>query len=410
MIRWITPRLGTAPYNEVDGNNEVEIVDVRAMVDKAGNAPAVVRKLVDSTVLRLRSGRRVVVCCDNGMSRSNAIAAAVLATAEGTTYDEALQTVLSATGERSIRLEVISVVREALQDRASGRQATRKRSVLVTGGHGFLGRAVVKLLGAECRVLAPERRVLDLEGGAAPLDLAVRRDAITDLVHLAHPRVFTSNEAMGSSLVMLRNVLDVCGANSVRLVFLSGWEIYSGYDTAGMLASEQLAPRPRGPYGEAKYLCECLLRHHEAHHGLRLALLRFGPVYGPGSDKPRFIHTFIRKARLNQPIVTHRYANGDPSLDLTHIDDAAQLIAMVAGSSFTGQLNAGTGRLTSTPDVARLIIGFLHSHSEITHSPVAGHVANIAMDTTKLKSQFAWSPRVPVEAGLEELCRATHLA
>ena len=407
MIQWITPKLGTAPRNDVSENEDVVVVDVRAMVDKAGNTAEVVRGLVDAAVSGLRRGKRVVVCCDYGMSRSNAIAAGAMAMAEAIPYDNALQRVLDATGERSIKLEVVAAIRETIEPPAptSNSASTAEKRLLVTGGSGFLGRSIVMRLSSRHQVSAPDRQSLDLTGGATSLDLFIRRHRATDIIHLAHPRVFASSEAMGPSLVMLRNVLDVCRENALRLVFLSGWEVYSGYVSGGLVASEETPLLPRGAYGETKYLCECLLRQHQQVYGLRVALLRLGPVYGAEGDKPRFIRTFIRQAMADEPIVTHRYRNGDPSLDLLYIDDASEILSAIIRSDFTGVLNIGSGSAVSTPDIARHVVRILHSRSTIGSSPVSEYVANITMDASKVRRAFAWSPKTSIEVGLDNVCR-----
>ncbi len=79
MICWITDRLGTAPATSVHLEPGMRIVDVRELVDKEGNEAANVKPLIDAGVAALNDGDRVVVCCDYGISRSNAVAAGILA-------------------------------------------------------------------------------------------------------------------------------------------------------------------------------------------------------------------------------------------------------------------------------------------------------------------------------------------
>src|SRR5262249_56720284 len=71
MIRWITEGLGTASWEELDGAEGVAVVDVRALVDREGNPAALVRAKIEEGAEHLSRGRRVVVCCDYGISRSN---------------------------------------------------------------------------------------------------------------------------------------------------------------------------------------------------------------------------------------------------------------------------------------------------------------------------------------------------
>ena len=72
MIRWIRPNLGTAPALEVMAVPDLQLVDVRILVDGPGNSPSLVRAKIDEAVAHLQAGRRVVVGCEYGISRSNA--------------------------------------------------------------------------------------------------------------------------------------------------------------------------------------------------------------------------------------------------------------------------------------------------------------------------------------------------
>ena len=95
MIRWITQNLGTAAYNDaITISEDFEIVDVRNLVDKEGNTSLEIQKKIDEALLLLESKKRVVVCCDYGMSRSNSIAAGILARHENISIASAVKKVM----------------------------------------------------------------------------------------------------------------------------------------------------------------------------------------------------------------------------------------------------------------------------------------------------------------------------
>jgi nucleoside-diphosphate-sugar epimerase len=202
---------------------------------------------------------------------------------------------------------------------------------------------------------------------------------------------------------MLRNVLDVCRELDIRLIFPSGWEIYSGYQNAHLLASECTPPLPRGPYGETKFLCEQLIDHHVAMYGLRSAVIRSSPVYGSGGNRPRFIYTFREQAARGLEIITHRYINGPPALDLMHVNDFVELLTRVAESTYVGKLNAGTARLTTTEQVAELLVRLSGSSSVIRSVDINAYTANVAMDSEHAREVFGWRPEVALESGLRTL-------
>jgi len=78
MIRWIIPeKLGTAAHIS-DIGDVANILDVRDLVDRSGNSAEIIKSKIDKALAFLEAGKKVIVCCDYGISRSNAIAAGIL--------------------------------------------------------------------------------------------------------------------------------------------------------------------------------------------------------------------------------------------------------------------------------------------------------------------------------------------
>jgi UDP-glucuronate decarboxylase len=399
-IRWITPLLGTGAALRVRREADMDIIDVRDLVDKAGNRADAVRQKITEGCESLRAGKKTVVCCDYGISRSNAVAAGILAKYESIPFEAAVRRVLEATGEKEIKVDPLQAVRKALEvdQKKIPHECLR---TLVTGGTGFLGKPLGQRLSEEFAVISPDRKELDLQQGSTQLDLLAGEGEIDCIVHLANPRVYTSNIALGDTLTMLRNVLDVCVARDIKLVYLSSWEVYSGYRSNHLKADESIPLLPKGPYAETKYLCEMLIEHSRRTQGLRCTMLRSSPVYGVGSDKPKFIYNFIDKIRRSQRIVTHRYNNGLPALDLLYIDDLVTAVARAVGSEFSGNLNIGTGVITSTRKIAEALQDLLHGQSDIDATQIDGDTACIAMDSSQALEVLGWQSTIDVEQGLK---------
>ncbi len=403
MIKWITPELGTAAFENAQNEPGIVVVDVRSLVDKKGNQSATVKGMLDTALEALRRGRKTVICCDYGMSRSNALAAGVLALRSGLGLDEAVRVVLAATGEKNIRIEVLQAVRQALDPCLKPLFPSNQRRVLVTGGSGFIGKGLVSaLVDRNIAVQAPKSKHIDLIHDTVNLDLLVKDQGIDTLVHLANPRVYTTNESLGVSLTMLKSVLDVCVLNNLRLIYVSGWVVYSGY-RGTLRADEHLPLMPKGTYGQAKALCEQLISYHRERSLARCLILRASNVYGREGIAPRFIWNFRAKAAKNEDIITHEYLNGFPALDLLHVSDMRRALVSAIESDLEGDFNIGTGELISTAWGAEHIVGAMKSQSRISHIQIQDHVGNIAMDYTKARNELGWEPRISFIEGVQEM-------
>lgn len=397
-IRWINPQLGTAPAQEVIHRKDITIIDVRDLVDKGGNNLNAILNKITEGCDSLSLDKKTVVCCDYGISRSNAIAVGILVKHKSISFESAIRCVLEATGEKEIKVEPLLAVRKALG--LLNKKTHDKLHVMVTGGSGTIGSPLCKKLQEKYNVFSPTRDVLDLKSGSSYLDLYVIENEIDCIIHMANPRVFTSNYALGETLTILRNILDVCTAHQIKLIYPSGWEVYSGYASSHLLANESLPLYPKGPYGETKYLCELLIEHSRKTQGLQCLMLRSGPVYGVGSNKPKFIFNFISKLDNSEPVMTHRYLNGDPSLDLLYIDDFINAISSAIGTDFNGNLNIGTGKLTSTRELAIMLKKSMSSSSQIDSVLIDTDTACIAMDSDLARKIIGWTPTISLDQGI----------
>jgi len=398
-IRWITPHLGTAPAVAVKKSEDIVIIDVRNLVDSGGNPTELIVQKINQGIISLKNNMRTVVCCDLGMSRSNAIATGIFAAYYKTSFAEALTKVQRETGETEIKLGPLTAVRRAIEPQIKKNHSTVQKSILVTGGTGLIGEALVSCGRNEFTFLSPKRDELDISSGSTLLYIFIIENNIDCIVHLSNSRVYTSNVAMGQSIAILRNVIDVCLATDTFFVYLSCWEIYGGY-AKKLSADEETPYLPIGVYGETKYLSELLISHHSLARGLRCALLRLSKVYGTEVNRPRFIFNFIEKALKSETIITHLYKNGPPYLDLLHVDDLVSAILAVINKGYIGKLNIGTGVLTSTHDIAGMIKNHFSSNSKIEHILIDKTVTSVAMNWNRAKNKLNWSPKISFKDGL----------
>lgn len=408
-VRWIVENIGTGAYEEVVSKynqSEEYLLDVRNLIDKSGNFINEIVLKIREGIDALESGHKLIVCCDYGMSRSNSIAIGVLALYKNISFYCATNIVRQKIQEKDLKIEMLNTVHEALKSLTVGSplNKSQNKKIWVTGGNGFIGRNLKELFSKD-ELLITKSSEIDLTKNTIKADLYIKKNNVDTIIHLANPRVFTSSEALGDSLYLLKNVLDLCKENNLYLVYPSGWEVYSGYKSAGLMANESLPVHPLGTYGETKMLCEQLIKHYAATYQLKYLILRSSPLFGSKSVKPKFIYNFIDKAKRNEEINTHEYINGKPSLDLLHIDDYCNALVKLINMKYLGALNIGSGKLSSTNAIAEIIRDSLNSSSGIKSTKIGTQVSNIVMDISKLQGIIDWAPSIDVETGIKDILR-----
>ncbi len=388
-IRWITPLLGTAAANEVEGIVDVQVIDVRDMLDKGGNTALVIKEKIQLGCELLSAGKKTVVCCDHGISRSNSIAAGILARFEAISLDDGVRRVLAETGETELRMDVIEAVRNAIENEIS---IDKKRNCwLLTGGHGYLGTLLAAEIPNGVNLLRPTREELDLLRGGAALNLYVRKFQVSRILHFATPIVGNTNSSVGESVVILRNILDVCASNNIPLFIPSRWEVFGAYQ-GKLHADEDTILRPAGVIGDAKFLTEKLVDAWANKNLVEVTVLRSGLVFGKNSA-PNFIRSFIKRAVAKETLTTHIYKNGPPQLDLIYADDWVRACWNLLMSGDKGVFNVGGGELLDTREIARIVINSCGAGQKMNAIPIDETASNVLFNFRKLSESTGWQPK-----------------
>lgn len=217
--------------------------------------------------------------------------------------------------------------------------------VLVTGGAGFVGANLVRLLvagGREIRVLDDFRT--GREEYLADLDVDVVRGAIADtalvtelagdvdaIVHLAAAGSVVDSVAdpvanFDANVRGTFSVLNAARAASVgRLVFSSTGGALIG--NAEPPVNEQSLPKPISPYGASKLAAEAYCHAFAKSYGMTTVALRFANVYGPYSGhKKGAITVFLRALHEGRPLSI--YGDGSASRDFMYVDDICRGIEL----------------------------------------------------------------------------------
>jgi UDP-glucose 4-epimerase len=170
---------------------------------------------------------------------------------------------------------------------------------------------------------------------------------------------------------------------------------------------EELAAQPVSPYGASKLSGEGYCSAYYRTYGLETVALRFGNVYGPGSDqKNSVIAKFIKQAMRGETLEI--YGDGEQTRDFLFIDDLIDAIRLAVNVDSIGgeifQIGTNTEQ-TVTEVVGKLLSIFAQAgiiDVRVRHvSPRKGDVRRNFSDTSKASKLLGWQAQMELETGLK---------
>jgi dTDP-glucose 4,6-dehydratase len=307
------------------------------------------------------------------------------------------------------------------------------RTVLVTGGAGFIGSNFVRML-VELR---PDWRIVnldkltyagnlenltDIEGhpGYAFVhgDVAVTEDVerafdaagesgVSDVVHFA-AESHVDRSILGGLPFVTANVvgtqvlLDVARARGVqRFVHVSTDEVYGSLGKTGFF-TEETPLAPNSPYSASKAGSDMLVRAAHHTHGFPALITRCSNNYGPFQFPEKVIPLFVTNAIDDIPVPL--YGDGKNVRDWLHVLDHCRAVDLLVELGVDGEVyNIGGGNDIPNIDLTHQILDLLGKPRSLIR-PVAdrpGHDRRYCLDTTKLRG-MGWVPRAAFDDGLRE--------
>jgi nucleoside-diphosphate-sugar epimerase len=312
------------------------------------------------------------------------------------------------------------------------------RRILVTGGSGFIGSALVKALlrvgeavrvfddnsrGALRRLREVERDVEFVHGDIrdpAAVEAALR--GIDEVHHLAFVNG-TANFYSAPDLVLdvgvkgIVNVIDGCRHHGVgRLILASSSEVYQ---SPPRVPTDERVPlvvpdplNPRLSYGAGKIISEMMAINHGRKHFERVLIFRPHNVYGPDMGFDHVIPQFA--VRLKRAVDAHAsgkvpfpiQGSGEETRSLCHIDDlVAGVMIMREQGEHLGIYHIGTAEEVAIADLARRMAGIVGRELALEPSAVlAGSTPRRCPDISKLAA-LGYTPRVRLDDGLPPTLR-----
>jgi UDP-glucose 4-epimerase len=300
--------------------------------------------------------------------------------------------------------------------------------VLVTGGLGFVGRAVALDLvaaGHDVDVLSRGGSGAEPPAGAGLVEGDVRdRARLTEVVarrryggvvHLAaltRARDSTADPLsyfdvnLGGTLNLLSAIGAAEPAGPTRFVLASSSVVYGSTRTGAL--GEELTPRPENPYAASKFAAEQLVTAHAATGAVSAVVLRCFNVAGAvdghaDADPTRLIPNVLRAARGELPHVT---VSGDGSAvrEYTHVCDVAAAFRLAVEAERVGDVyNVGTGRGVAVRDVIAVAERVTGRPVPVEHLPPRPEPHTLISDPRRLNEQLGWRA---VHSELDDIIRS----
>jgi UDP-glucuronate 4-epimerase len=308
------------------------------------------------------------------------------------------------------------------------------KSILITGGAGFIGSHLV-----DCLMAEGGWRITVVDDFNDFYDPAIKREnvrvrlananfklveadirnhealaqafgdkAFDCIVHLAaragvrpslkEPRLYVETNIDGTL-----NLLELARTHGVRqFVFGSSSSVY-GLNSKVPFSEDDPIFNPISPYAATKAAGE-LICHAYAHlYDMRIVCLRFFTVYGARQRPDLAIHKFAKLISDGKPIPV--FGDGTTRRDYTYIDDiiAGVRAAIDYDQSNYEVINLGESRTVELRELITLLEKELDRHAEIDRQPPQpGDVPQTFADITKARRLLGYNPRTQIEEGMEK--------
>ena len=320
-------------------------------------------------------------------------------------------------------------------------------NIMITGGAGFIGSALVRHLVGQgvhsvlnidkltyagnldsLRAVAgrPGYRFLQADICDRPaIDAAFASFQPEAVMHLAAeshvdrsidgPAAFIQTNVVGTYTLLEAaraywNALPPERRTAFRFLHISTDEVYGSLGPTGLF-TEETPYDPRSPYSASKAASDHLVRAWQHTYGLPTLVTNCSNNYGPFHFPEKLIPLVILNALEEKPLPV--YGKGDNIRDWLHVEDHARALALVVTRGIPGRTYnvGGHNERTNLQVVERIcdVLDELRPSAAGTRRRLIafvpdrpGHDQRYAIDATRLRTELAWTPQHDFDSGIRQ--------
>ncbi len=301
------------------------------------------------------------------------------------------------------------------------------KSILVTGGAGFIGSNFVRYMltkYSDYRIIVLDaltyagnrENLADLEGDPRYLfyhgDIADEKvvdnlmsnvDSVVNFAAETHVdrSIHQAGKFIETDVKGTFVLLEAARKYKIeRFLHISTDEVYGSIQDGSFKESDPL--EPNSPYSASKAGGDLLVRSYHVTYGLPVLITRSSNNYGPYQYPEKLIPLFVTNALDNLPLPL--YGDGKNVRDWIHVEDNCSALDIVLHKGEIGQIyNIGGGNERENIFITHKILDYLAKPKSLI-KPVKdrlGHDRRYSVDTSKVRA-LGWQPKFDFEKGLEQ--------
>lgn len=282
--------------------------------------------------------------------------------------------------------------------------------ILLTGGAGFVGGALVRQLMPDHELFClvrkdgalPEHPHLHpiLQDLAAPFELSRFPTMLDAIIHLAQSRQFRkfpdeARDIFKVNVDSTAQLLDYGRHAKIRTFLFASSGGVCGYQPKPIVETD--SPEPNNFYLASKYASECLVNAYSDQFAT--VILRYFFVYGEG-QRGMFMPGLVERVLKGEPVLVSGKAG--ITMNPIHVSDAVNATVRALELQRQETINVAGAETTTVLELAELIGQLTEKKPVYSYEPDKGQMAMVA-NIEKMKLKLGVSPKISLKKGLDRL-------